>query len=367
MTAVSEQTGAAARSPRSIGRGALAVISRSPRGGGVAYIARLLERALVAGTEDPLPILSLDQEHADSVSRSRKVRFAARLLAHSVVRRSDWILFNHPGIASAQRLIPHSVRLPHVVQLHGTDAWERPPSQAVREAALRIAPSRYTIERAQRTYPEIGSIALCPHGLLPSSPVQGAPDEALLSRIGGASVLILGRLLASEGRKGHDQLLECWTHVEANVPDAQLVIAGDGDDVERLRRKALAMGIAQHVVFTGYVSDATREALLRHVALFAMPSQQEGFGLVYLEAMRAGLPCIGALDDGATEPIVEGETGLLVPQSDLEALSRAIVTLLLDANLRRRLGAAGRERFIRLYTFEAYRARLLDLLSAHLG
>jgi glycosyltransferase involved in cell wall biosynthesis len=262
-------------------------------------------------------------------------------------------------------MIPRPTRLPYAIQLHGTDAWDRPPSRAVIEATLRIAPSRYTIERTQANYPEIGPIELCPHGLLPRPSLTGAPDFNLLSRVGPASVLILGRVASSEGRKGHDQLLECWPRVLQTTPQAQLVIAGDGDDIERLKQKARGLGVAERVIFCGYVSDATREALFGRSAMFAMPSQQEGFGLVYLEAMRAALPCIGALSDGATEPIVQGETGFLVPQTDREALAHAIVTILRDHDLRRRFGEAGRKRFDARYTFDSYRARLIELLSAH--
>jgi len=350
---------------RRLGRPAVAVITQSPKGGGVAYVARLLIQALGSAAGEPPALLSLNQEEAANVSASRKARFAGRLLTHSALRRSDWIIFGHPGIASVQQMIPRPTRLPYAIQLHGTDAWDRPPSRAVIEASLRIAPSRYTIDRARSEYPEIGPIELCPHGLLPRGSLTGPPDFTLLSRIGPASVLILGRVAASEGRKGHDQLLECWPRVLESAPQAQLVIAGEGDDLDRLKQKARSIGIADRVVCSGYVSDATREALFGRCALFAMPSQQEGFGLVYLEAMRAALPCIGALSDGATEPIVNGETGFLVQQTDREALARAIVTILRDHDLRRQFGEAGRKRFDERYTFEAYRTRLTALLSEY--
>ena len=365
MTVAAQRAPLSDFTTRRLGRPAVAVITQSPKGGGVAYIARLLVQALGTAAGEPPALLSLDQEEATNVSASRKVRFAGRLLTHSALRRSDWIMFGHPGIASVQQMIPRPTRLPYAIQLHGTDAWERPPSRAVIEATLRFAPSRYTIDRARSAYPEIGEIELCPHGLLPRAPLTGWPDFALLSRIRPASVLILGRVAASDRRKGYDQLLECWPRVLQSAPQAQLVIAGGGDDVDRLKQKAHSIGIADRVICCGYVSDATREALFGRCALFAMPSQQEGFGLVYLEAMRAGLPCIGALSDGATEPIVDGETGFLVQQTDREALAHAIVTILCDHDLRRQFGEAGRKRFDERYTFERYRTRLIALLNDH--
>ena len=101
--------------------------------------------------------------------------------------------------------------------------------------------------------------------------------------------------------------------------------------------------------------------------MLAMPSRQEGFGIVYLEAMRAGLPCLASTDDGATEPIVDGETGLLVEQSDLCGLAEAIVLLLRDETYRRRLGAAGNQRYLAEFTFESYKERLARALLSTFG
>jgi len=351
-----------------IGRAGLAAITFSENGGGVAYVARLLRRAIADASDVEPLMISLGHGHAGTVPPWRAARFAARVIASNAFRRVDWMMYGHPGIASVQRMLPAALRRPYAVQLHGTDAWEREPSVGVREATIRIAPSRYTRERALAAFPALGEVVVCPHGLLPDSALrEEAPDSALLARVGSASALIVGRLLSAERRKGHDQLLECWRAVTAAVPGTQLVIAGDGDDTERLRRKAADLGIADDVLFAGYVSDATREALLARCSVFAMPSRQEGFGLVYLEAMRAGIPCIGAVDDGASEPIVHGETGFLVEQSSPEELAASLVMLLSNVDLARRFGAAGRARFEEHFTFDRYRERLLAILRTHFG
>jgi glycosyltransferase involved in cell wall biosynthesis len=111
------------------------------------------------------------------------------------------------------------------------------------------------------------------------------------------------------------------------------------------------------------VSPATLDALLHRVGVMAMPSRQEGFGIVYLEAMKAGLSCIGATEDGASEPIVHGVTGLLVEQSDQRELAHSIISVLSQESLRNALGVAGLRRFESEFTFERYRARLLAALS----
>ncbi len=168
---------------------------------------------------------------------------------------------------------------------------------------------------------------------------------------------------SSERYKGHDELLECWSAVLAELPSAQLVIAGQGDDLTRLRSKAESLGIASSVLFLGFVTDGTLAALRERAALFALPSRGEGFGLVYLEAMRAGLACIGGASNAASDVIAHEETGLLVNPQNGRALSSAIVALLRAPERRAAYGAAGKRRFEREFTFERYCERLAPILA----
>src|SRR5262249_42413047 len=105
-------------------------------------------------------------------------------------------------------------------------------------------------------------------------------------------VLILARMASMERYKGHDALLDAWPRVLAVVPDAQLIIAGDGDD--RARLEARAAGNVS-IRFTGFLSDEHRERLLRSAAVLVAISTGEGFGLAALEATASGLPVVGLL------------------------------------------------------------------------
>jgi len=228
---------------------------------------------------------------------------------------------------------------------------------------LRLAISSYTASRVTATHPDIGPIVACPLALLPEVPSTTSLDHALLDQIRENSVLIVGRMSSAERYKGHDELLDCWSTILAQLPMAQLVIAGQGDDVTRLRAKAASLGVASSVLFLGFVPDDTLAAVRARVALFALPSRGEGFGLVYLEAMRAGLPCVGGIHDAAADVIVNGETGVLVEPKDGRALSSAIVTLLRSPDLRARFGSAAKARFEREFTFDRYCERLAPILT----
>jgi phosphatidylinositol alpha-1,6-mannosyltransferase len=99
-------------------------------------------------------------------------------------------------------------------------------------------------------------------------------------------------------------------------------------------------------------------------AVFAMPSRGEGFGLAYLEAMSAGLPCIGSVHDAASEVISDGVTGFLVDQENVSELAGRLRLLLTDRARRMEMGRRGRERWEREFTYDQFRRRLQRVLGA---
>jgi phosphatidyl-myo-inositol dimannoside synthase len=367
VTAIDLAGSAALRetAPGTLGRPGLAVVTFRGTGDGIAYEARLLARTFEAAGA-PATSIALEPARAGTVTRAERLRFTARVARAQLSRRVDWLLFNHVGIARAQAVVPPALRRPYAVMLNGVEAWDpalpEDRKQVLRDAALRISISPHTARRVEATHPDVGPVIPCLLALLPDLP-SGAPDDALLSTVGSRDVLIVGRMSAAERYKGHDELLEAWPAVRARVPGARLLVAGRGDDVERLRAKATALGIDEAVRFLGFVDDATLYALFGRIAAFAMPSRGEGFGLVYLEAMRQAVPCIGSVHDAAADLIVDGVTGRLVDQDDRGALADAIVTLLGDDNRRRAMGEAGRRRFHEHFAFERYGERLLPLLA----
>jgi phosphatidyl-myo-inositol dimannoside synthase len=346
----------------------LATITRAPGADGVAHVGRLLHRALrdLSGVEPW--VADLDARRPGAITLAERARFVARIAEAQLLRRVRFVLYNHPGIASAHRALPRPLRTPYGVFVHGIEVWGEPLPEArtrvLREAALRVSNSHFTARRVMELYPDVGDVVACPLALAPDAGATDDVDRALLARIADRSVLIAGRMSASERYKGHDELLSAWPVVRAAVPDAQLVVVGGGDDAERLMGRARELGFDDTaVLFGGRVSDATLDALFARSRAFAMPSRGEGFGIVYLQAMRAGKPCIGSTDDAAGDVIVDGETGFLVPQSDLRALAGALTRLLHDDELAERLGRAGRLRYEREFTY----ARFVDRLSAALN
>ena len=348
-------------------RGALATATLAPAGDGIAYAARLIHRAMSdLGGGDPA-LVELGAIGSDSITLRTRVQFFARLARLQSLRRVNWVLFTHVGIARAQLRVPRHFRRPYGVLLHGIEAWsatlDAERRDALRQARVRIAISPHTARRVAAAHPDLPALETCLLALLPDEEQPDRVPADVRVDYGPHAVVIVGRMSSTERYKGHDQLLLAWPRVLAEIPNASLVMVGRGDDVERLRAKAAALGLGRSVHFTGFLPDAAVRAVLRNSAVFAMPSRGEGFGLVYLQAMRAGIPCLGSRDDAAADVIVDGETGLLVPRQDPDAISGAVVRLLTDETMRRRLGVAGRRRFDSLFTYPRFRARLAGILA----
>ncbi len=281
-----------------------------------------------------------------------------------LVDREAVCVFDLLGPARAQSYLPAPLRAPYLVPLYGIEVWrplEWDRRRALARAAVVFAISAHTLERARPFVPDLGGAAVLPLALEERKP-EGAVDAALLgrlSRFGRGFFLIVGRMDARERYKGHDQLLEALR----GIPEARLVVAGEGDDRARLEAKAAGLEMADRVVFTGFTSEATLAELYKRCAAFAMPSRGEGFGLVYLEAMRAGKPVLAARGSAAEEIVVDGRTGLLADPDDREELRGALFRLLDHPGEARRIGEAGFERWRQEYSGERFRERLSPLLE----
>jgi glycosyltransferase involved in cell wall biosynthesis len=171
-------------------------------------------------------------------------------------------------------------------------------------------------------------------------------------------------MASSERYKGHDQLIDALPAIRRRAPDTQLVFVGTGDDVERLRQRAHASGVGACVTFTGFLPDDGLQRAYREASVFAMPSRCEGFGLAYLEAMAAGLPCVGSVHDAASEVIDDGVTGYLVDQQNTDEIAARISSLLTEEDRRAEMGRRGRERWEREFTYEHFRRRLVAAFDA---
>jgi phosphatidyl-myo-inositol dimannoside synthase len=213
---------------------------------------------------------------------------------------------------------------------------------ATRRADVAVAVSAYTAGLIAATGAQPAELALIPPGV-------ELPGDATPERAERPTLLTIARL--RDSYKGHDVLIRALALVRAKVPDAELVVIGDGPLRGELERLAEGVGVADAVRFLGTVSDEQRDRWLRRADVFAMPSRLpsdglagEGFGIVYLEAAAYGKPVVAGNVAGALDAVADGESGLLVDPTDPQAVADALSALLLDRELAARLGRAGAER-----------------------
>ena len=160
----------------------------------------------------------------------------------------------------------------------------------------------------------------------------GIPDDCV-------AVGIVGRIAPE---KGHAVLLDALSKLGDRYP-LRLVVVGSGPDEAEMRQKIEKLGLTEKVVFTGFRDDVNN--VIAALDIVTVPSTwNEPCSAVIQQGMALSKPVIGTLTGGSPEMILDGETGLLVPPFDSDALAGAVETLARDAFLRKRLGTAGRER-----------------------
>jgi glycosyltransferase involved in cell wall biosynthesis len=212
-------------------------------------------------------------------------------------------------------------------------------------------------ERVARMVEEVaglrhGSVLAVPNG------VPNAPLEALPALVPGPVIGSLGRLA---DQKGYDLLVRCLPQ----LPDATLVLVGDGPEREALTALAASLGVVDRLLITGWSGEARR--YLPTFDVFALPSRWEGMPLGILEAMHAGLPVVAGDVGSVAEAVLDGGTGFVVPAEDHAALGERLGRLLADASLRERMGRRGREVANASFTDKVMAARYERLYARLLG
>jgi glycosyltransferase involved in cell wall biosynthesis len=179
-------------------------------------------------------------------------------------------------------------------------------------------------------------------------------------RVDSDLVLFVGRL---EYYKGVDLLLESWPKVRATRPKARLVVVGAGNAEAAMRSRAAALGLGESVHFAGFVSQEAKVEWLQRAALLVQPSRKEGWGLTVLEANACGTPVVATRVPGLRDSVRDGETGILVPSADSDALAAGIAGMLDDTDLRSRL-ARGALAWAARFRWEAVTSALAACLRA---
>ncbi len=239
-------------------------------------------------------------------------------------------------------------------------------SQADWVVACSEATRQVTVARgvpAAKTYtlwPAVDTALFCPQ----------APSPALLARyqLSGKKVLLsVGRLLE---RKGFDTVLQTLPALRQRFPDLAYVLRGEGPEGARLAALARQLGVADLLQWVTDLDYADLPGLYAAGDVFVMPNrtlaatgEQEGFGIVFLEASSCGKPVVGGRSGGAVDAIADGQTGWLVNPESVDELTDKLGRLLAEPELAARMGQAGRPWVIEHFSWDQYADRLWQLLT----
>lgn len=338
--------------------------------GGIAVYARTLLGAL-----SPRPVEAIG--YGDDQARfalpgdvrvlgvaHSKAAYAALLARRVMGRQPAQFIYAHIGLTAPLALLPRGGKHRHLLLLHGIEAWsEAPGSRAIGLSRLDtlVFTTHYTRDmflssNARHLAKDVESI------VIPLSAAPGLEDltPAAASASGPVRVVCVTRLERDEPLKGVSVLLRAARHFRPQELVIDVVGAGNGR--EDYAREASELGVADRVVFHGFTSDAERTRLIAASDLLCLPSAQEGFGIVFLEAMVLGRPCVGAAA-GAVPEVLAPEVSALAPYGDDEALAAAIR----ETAARFRSGhitpASVRAFYDRRYAFPHFQRRWIEALD----
>jgi phosphatidylinositol alpha-1,6-mannosyltransferase len=292
-----------------------------------------------------------------------KVEFAAATLLAG--RRANRVVFGHVNFSSLACGMPKPIKS---LVVHGIEVWRPLPSlQKLGISQMReiFSVSEYTQE------------ALVHFNGMPSVQFRLLPDtlDPFYSRMAdrirpakelglpqGHMMLAVTRLETTEGCKRIDLVIKALPAILSHIPDAFFVVVGHGGDRSRLEKLAQEVGVAERVVFTGFVADRLLPSYYDTCDVFVLPSLKEGFGIVFLEAMYHAKACVGAVAGGIPEVVEDGETGLLAKPDSVDSFAQCVVRLLGNGQERNAMGHRGKERLEREFSYEKFRARLERVL-----
>jgi phosphatidyl-myo-inositol dimannoside synthase len=335
----------------------------------------------VAGAKEKWPTYHVFNPIAGRLSAAAKFRFAWKALRLGL-GRYDLVVATHIGISPVAAMMRALYGTPFWMVCHGSEAWARFPADvrwAARRAERLLPVSRFTAERVAKVngIPQ-GRMRVLYNAIPEDFAVQlmapnGGNGAAAGSGRKGKHILSVGTVSRESAYKGYDTVIRALPEVLRTFPNARYVVAGEGDDIEGLKRLARETGVEERVEFTGGIPDAQLAALYRACDVFALLSrtasqngkgwQGEGFGRVYVEAALAGKPVVGSTGGGAAEAVLHERTGLLVDPESVPEVAGGLIRLLGDPELAGRMGREGRRWASQTFTEPATRRALKEMLG----
>lgn len=352
------------------GSGLLGLFPSFETFGGVQASGRVAWRGIAKSTEPAFGDRYLVSYEPDGVrtapaAGARTVVVSSRIGAAAAALRRRWpvslVLVWHVALLKYLPLLRLS-GAQTVLFLHGIEAWRRPTPAArilLPRVDLFLTNSDHTWDRF------VTHVPACRH--MPHRTVYLGIGEPVGHDVPDPSrtpiALMVARLARAEDYKGHREVIAAWQRVAQRVPGAELWIVGDGDLRGDLEATARRLDLGTLVRFMGTLPESAKEDALVRSRCLLMPSRAEGFGLVYLEAMRLGRPCLVSTVDAGREVVDPPDAGLAVYPGESQQLVDAICRLLAPGAEWHAWSRRARHRYEQHFTATQFEGRLVAALS----
>ncbi|MEG4198113.1 glycosyltransferase family 4 protein [Microcoleus sp. Pol12A5] len=263
-----------------------------------------------------------------------RLKFATVLLNRLLHKRPQRVFCGHIKLAPLIQILCQPLGIPYTILTYGKEVWE--PLAPKYQTAMRQAESIWTISRYTRDRTcEINQLNPEKFHIVPCTVDEnifttGPKPQDLLEQytlVGAKILMTVARLRSTDIYKGVDVTIQALPQIAETFPNVKYLVIGRGDDGSRLATLADDLGVTERVIFAGFVPT---ENLAPHYLLadaYVMPSQ-EGFGIVYLEALACGVPVLAGDADGSADPLQDGKLGWRVAHRDSAAVAVACVEML---------------------------------------
>lgn len=243
------------------------------------------------------------------------------------------------------------------LNIYGIDVWKKLPFlyKFVLKRTTIFSISRYTTETFIKYNPFIKQEQIV--YLPPAIDLNRPSSSANPYRMDEYNILTVSRLDSHDSYKGIDSIIKTLALLIEKIPNIKYTVIGKGNDLQRLENIAHQLGVQEHVEFKGYVELIA--AYYEHCDAFVLPSQGEGFGIVYLEAMKYKKPVIACNAGGASDVVLDNQTGFLCAYDDCHCLAEKVLNLYINRELAGNFGENGYKHLLKNFTLEKFSKRLL--------
>ncbi len=297
-----------------------------------------------------------------------RLRLAVTLFGCLLKNRPQRVFCGHINLAHLAQVICQPLGVPYTVLTYGKEVWEPLPPKyrnALQQADQIWTISRYSRDRAcQANQLDPTKFRMLPCMVDGDRFTPGAKSPHLLEKYNlkeSKVLMTVARLWSGDIYKGVDVTIRALPQISQSIPDVKYLVIGRGDDQPRLAKLAQELGVADQVIFAGFVPTEDLVDHYRVADAYIMPSQ-EGFGIVYLEAMACGLPVLSGDADGSADPLQDGKLGWQVPHRDPNAVAQACIEIL-QGHDQRCQGEWLREQSLKQFGQDAFRVQLQKLLN----